>query len=80
MRRDGRRPVEEEEGGGRRLKEHLTCGSHMSGREREGRGSGPRRGVRGEGGWVGLAGKARLVRFVFFFFFKSFLTHLFNTF
>jgi hypothetical protein len=30
------RPRGEEEGGRWRLKEHLTCGSHMSGREREG--------------------------------------------
>jgi hypothetical protein len=68
MRRDGRRPVEEEEkGGGRRLKEHLMCRPHTSAGERgekrearrwaalgrEGEGKRAARGERGgEGRWA----------------------------
>jgi hypothetical protein len=65
-------------GGAWRLKELLTCGSHMSGREREGE-----RGEERGGGGVGRVGRngdgprelgwvVRLVWFLFFFFFSVF--------
>jgi hypothetical protein len=48
--REAARPRGEEEGGHWRLKEHLTCGSHMSGREREGEEAGERAGAGGPRG------------------------------
>jgi hypothetical protein len=60
-------------GGRWRLKEHLTCGSHMSGREREGEEAGDVGPCGPEDGWAAGLGRCcgfGLGCFVFFSFFS----------